>query len=101
VYGTAAEFPALTQVFGSDAEALSAASELLDRTIWHLQLAGFQAARQRNPSGLVSDDKLTIVINGSWQAYDIFSLGYAGHATTVQFVAIGGANPVPTSGRAD
>jgi hypothetical protein len=101
VYGTAAEFPGLTRVFGSDGEALAAASELLDRTIWHLQLAGFTAGRQRNPSGLISDDKVTILINGGWQAYDIFSLGFAGRATTVQFVPIGGANYVPTSGRAD
>jgi hypothetical protein len=101
VFGTAAEFPNLTRVFGSDGDALAAASELLDRTIWHLQLAGFQAGRQRNPSGLVSDDKVTIFIGGSWHVYDIFSLGFAGRATTVQFVEITGANPVPTSGRAD
>ena len=29
--------------------------------IWHLHLAGFQAGRQRNPSGAISIDKLTIV----------------------------------------
>jgi len=101
VFGTAAEFSYLTRVFGSEGEAVAAASELLDRTIWHLQLAGFQAGRQRNPSGLVSEDKVTIFVSGSWHVYDIFSLGFAGRATTVQFVEITGANPVPTSGRAD
>ncbi|MEP7307118.1 MAG: hypothetical protein ABJA98_16520 [Acidobacteriota bacterium] len=101
VFATGAEFPHLTRVFGSDGEALSAASELLDRTIWHLQLAGYQSGRQRNPSGLVSDDKLTIFINGSWHIYDVFSLGFAGRATTVQFVELTGASYVPTSGRPD
>ena len=81
VFATAAEFPHLTRVFGSDGEALSAASELLERTIWHLQLAGYQSGRQRNPSGVISDDKVTIFIDGSWHIYDIFSLGFAGRAT--------------------
>jgi hypothetical protein len=101
VYATSNEFPQLTRVFGSDGEALSAAEELLLRTVWHLQLAGYQSARQRNPSGVISDDKLNILLNGSWQAYDIFSLGFAGRATTVQFVSIGGANPIPDSGIPD
>ena len=101
VRNTGREFPHLTRVFPTDAEALDAASELLRRTIWHLQLAGYQAARQRNPSGLISQDKMTIFVNGSWRAYDIFSLGFAGRATTVQFLPIGGANPVPDPGLAD
>jgi hypothetical protein len=101
VFATANEFPQLTRVFGSDGEALSAASELLERTIWHLHLAGYQAGRQRNPSGAISEDKVTIFIDGSWHIYDIFSLGYAGRATTVQFVELTGASYVPDSGISD
>ena len=33
--------------------------------IWHLRLAGFQAGRQKNPSGAISDDKLTIICGRS------------------------------------
>jgi len=101
VFATAAEFPHLTQVFGTDQEALDAASELLERTIWHLQLAGFAAGRQRNPSGTISEDKVTITIGGSWHVYDIFSLGFAGRATTVQFIELTGADHVDDPGRAD
>ncbi len=28
--------------------------------IWHLRLPGFRPERQKNPSGLISGDKLTI-----------------------------------------
>ncbi len=101
VFGTAAEFPSLTQVFGSDQQAIDAATELLERTIWHLQLAGFQAGRQRNPSGVISGDKVTIFIDGSWHIYDIFSLGFAGRATTVQFVELTGASYIPDPGLPD
>jgi hypothetical protein len=101
VFGTSSEFPGLTAVFGSDSQALSAAEQLLRRTIWHLHLAGFDAGRQRNPSGTISNDKLTIFIGGSWHAYDIFSLGYAGHATRVQFVEVFPAGPVPDGGIPD
>jgi len=101
VFGTAAEFPHLTAVFGSDSQALGAADELLRRTIWHLHLAGFDAGRQRNPSGTISGDKLTIFVNGGWHAYDIYSLGFAGRATTVQFVEVYPANPQPDGGIPD
>jgi hypothetical protein len=101
VFATAAEFPNLTRVFGSDGEALNAASELLRRMIWHLQLAGYQSGRQRNPSGLISEDKLTIVIGGSWHIYDVMSLGFAGRATTVQFVELTGASPIGDPGISD
>jgi hypothetical protein len=101
VFATANEFPHLIRVFGSEGEAVAAASELLERTIWHLHLAGFQAGRQRNPSGAISEDKVTIFIDGSWHIYDIFSLGFAGRATTVQFVELSGASHVPDSGQPD
>ena len=101
VFATAGEFPHLTQVFGTDQEALAAASELLERTIWHLQLAGFAAGRQRNPSGAISEDKVTITIDGSWHVYDIFSLGFAGRATIVQFIELTGPDHVDDAGLPD
>ncbi|HEY3384091.1 MAG TPA: hypothetical protein VGK32_20195 [Vicinamibacterales bacterium] len=101
VYGTAKEFPSLLVVFSTEDQAVSAAEELLLRTIWHLQLAGFQAGRQKNPSGAISKDKLTIMIGGAWHAYDIYSLGYAGKATTVQFIEVTPPNYLPSSGIRD
>jgi hypothetical protein len=46
--------------------------QLLRRMIWHLQLAGFSAGRQQNPSGVISKDKLTVTVDGVLRAYDIF-----------------------------
>lgn len=77
VYRTANEFQQLLTVAGAD--------ELLRRTIWHLHLAGFQAGRQRNPSGAISSDKLTIFINGGWHVYDIFGLQ---DPLTVHFIEV-------------
>ena len=101
VSATSNEFPHLTAVMGSDQAALAAADELLGRTIWHLQLAGFQAARQRNPSGAISSDKLSVVIDGRWHVYDIFSLGGAGRATRVQWLEVPLPNPVGNDGIPD
>ena len=101
VFATAREFPNLTQVFGSEGEAVGAADQLLRRTIWHLQLAGFNAARQKNPSGAISSDKISINIDGQWHCYDIYSLGVAGRATTVQFIEVPLPNPVADSGIPD
>lgn len=103
VYATADEFPHLVKVFDTDAEALAAADELLQRIIWHLGLAGFvNVARQRNPSGLISSDKLCVTLQDwQWHAFDVMSLGYAGHATKMQVIEIGGANPVESKGIAD
>ncbi len=90
VYATANEFPRLLTVAGAD--------DLLRRTIWHLHLAGYQAGRQRNPSGIISSDKLTIYINGAWHAYDIFGLQ---DPLTVHFIEVFPANPVPDGGIPD
>jgi hypothetical protein len=95
VFGTAKEFPQLTRIFGSEGEAVGAADQLLRRTLWHLQLAGFQANGQKNPSGAISSDKITVLINNVWRVFDIYSLGVAGRATTVQWIEITGANPFP------
>jgi hypothetical protein len=95
VTGTYSEFPNLHAVFGSEGEAVGAADQLLRRTIWHLQLAGFESARQKNPSGAISSDKLCVKIAGVWRAFDVYSLGVAGRATTVHWLEITGANPFP------
>lgn len=101
VLATVDEFPALSRVYATDQAATDAAVELLLRQIWHLHLAGFDVARQRNPSGRISDDKLCLRLGGAWQAFDIASLGYANHAMTVQWQPIGGADPIADAGRAD
>lgn len=101
VLATSREFPHLIRVFGSEEEAVGAAEELLRRTVWHLQLAGYQAARQRNPSGLISKDKLSLFISGAWHVYDVYSLGVAGRASTVQFIEVPLPNPVQDPGIAD
>jgi hypothetical protein len=102
VFGCGNEFPHLLAVFGSESQAVAAAEELLLRTIWHLKLAGFDAARQRNPSGLISNDKMSLFINGGWHVYDIYSLGSAGVPTRItglQEVPL--PNPLPHPGIPD
>jgi hypothetical protein len=101
VRGTADEYPCLTATFNTDDEATNAAEELLRRMIWHLQLAGFGSARQKNPSGLISKDKLNINIGGQWHTYDVFSLGYAHHASSVTFNEVTPPNPQPDGGIPD
>lgn len=95
------EFPRLHAVFSSTTEAELAAEQLLLHTIWHLQLYGFQAGRQRNPSGAISKDKLTLFIDGAWHSYDVYSLGVAGRATTVQMLEVWPPNHVPDPGIPD
>jgi hypothetical protein len=73
VNNTAAEFPYNTAPHHDVGLKIHLTEELLLRTIWHLQLAGFEAGRQRNPSGAISIDKLTILLNGSWMAVDIYT----------------------------
>ena len=86
VDATAREFPHLITAKSTESESVANAVELLRRMIWHLQLAGFQAGRQKNPSGAVSGDKMTIFADGAWHAYDVFfSYGTPGVATEVIF----------------
>lgn len=82
----------LLQAFETQAEADSAATTLLLIVISALQQAGFEVARQRNPSGRVSTDKLAIYI-GEWRCYDITSV-VAGVYTPIHFNFTPGANPV-------
>ena len=101
VFGTGAEYPCLTATFNTDEAATDAAEQLLRRMIWHLQLAGFGSARQKNPSGLISKDKLNIYIGGQWHTYDVFRLGYAGVASDITFNEVTPPNPIPDGGIPD
>jgi hypothetical protein len=83
IEGTGAEFPYTLAVFQDQEDAELAAEELLLRIIWHLKLAGFDAARQRNPSGAISRDKLNVFIRQTWRTYDIFRLGFRNVATQI------------------
>ena len=100
VFAAGDEFPCLLAVFPTDDAAIDAAEQLLRRMIWHLKAAGYQANRQRNPSGLISNDKLTINIGG-WHVYDVMSLGYAGVAGRVTFNEVPLPDPVPDTGIPD
>lgn len=70
--GTANEYPLLTAP-AIDAPTREAQNEeLVRRMIWHLNQDGFVAGRQRNPSAVISKDKLTVGIGGETIAYDVF-----------------------------
>jgi hypothetical protein len=102
VNATADEFPGLTAPRASESDAVNASAELLRRMIWHLQLAGYQAGRQRNPSGAISNDKVTIHCNGVWHAYDLFrDLGGAGRPADVIFLEVFPPDPVADAGVPD
>lgn len=102
VRATANEFPNLVAPPSTEQEGVARAEELLLRVIWHLKLAGYDAARQRNPSGAISNDKLNILVNGAWDARDIFQdLGRPGVPIRVIFLAIDAENPVPYPGIPD
>ncbi len=103
VFATAQEFPALTKVFDTDGAASAASTELLLRIIWHLSLAGFsEVGRQKNPSGAISGDKFCVKLDdGQWHAYDVMTLGFAGHATAMNFQEVGSPNPIAENGVPD
>lgn len=71
--GTANEWPLLLAPTADQATRDAMMEELLLRMIWHLQQAGFTAGRQKNPSGVISDDKLTVQVDGEVRAYDMFT----------------------------
>lgn len=101
INATGTEFLPLLQAYPTNDAANAAAEEFLRRVIWHLHLAGYDAARQKNPSGAISLDKFCVRIDGAWQAVDLGSLGYAGHAEVLVFQLISGAQPVDDAGLAD
>jgi hypothetical protein len=102
VFATADEFPHLVAAYPTSGESIAAAEQLLLRMIWHLQLAGFDAARQKNPSGAISNDKLNVFADGRWRVVDVFyDYGAAGRPTKVIFFEIEGSNPIPDGGIPD
>ncbi len=102
VMATSREHSHLIAAKHSEAESLAGSHEMLRRMIWHLQLAGYQAGRQRNPSGALSNDKLTVFADGSWRGFDVFfDLGHAGSPTQVIWWDLGYADHVPDPGIPD
>jgi hypothetical protein len=97
VLGTGREFPGLTAQGASE----PAAFELMMRMIWHLRLAGFQAGRQQNPSGRLSEDKLSVYADGAWRAYDVISTRHDGSPLDVHFDEVFPASHVPDTGIPD
>jgi hypothetical protein len=72
VCGTGAEHATLLVATVDQPTRDANAEELVRRMIWHLQQAGFTAGRQQNPSGAISKDKLTVIVDGLTRAYDVF-----------------------------
>jgi hypothetical protein len=102
IEATGREFSHLLAPHGSEGSKVAATDELLHRVIWHLQLAGYQVGRQRNPSGAVSFDKVTIVIDGQWKAFDIFTdWDSPGRETRILFIEVFPPSHVPSSGLSD
>ena len=102
VFATSNEFAHLKAPRPTDAQARAAGEELLRRTIWHLRLAGYQSGRQKNPSGAISNDKLTVAIDGAWRAYDVFmDYGAPGVTMRVIFKEVFPPNSVADSGISD
>jgi len=101
ICGTGNEFPGLLDAAVDDATRLAECEELLLRCIWHLQQAGFTAGRQRNPSGLLSNDKLTVIVDGITRCYDIFGINPFADPITMHMIEIGGPNMVADAGTAD
>ncbi len=102
VYATGNEFAILTTPRPTSDEAIGAAEELLLRIIWHLQLGGFEAARQRNPSGAISNDKLNVLIQSRWRAFDVFlDYGQPNQTTRVIFYEVFPSTPLPYPGVPD
>jgi hypothetical protein len=102
VNNTAAEFPYNTAPHHDVGLKVALTEELLLRTIWHLKLAGFSAGRQRNPSGVISKDKVTIMLHGAWQAVDIYTnFDVPGVPLGVIWWPVGGAQHIPEQGIPD
>jgi hypothetical protein len=103
VVATGNEFPNLLAPIGDTGQKTANADEMLRRVIWHMQLAGYQSARQRNPSGAISTDKLAIMLDDQrWHAFDImtnFDIG--GIDTRLLFLEVTPPNPIADGGVPD
>jgi len=92
VCGTGNEFSWLKNPTATLAERLTNGEELLRRMIWHLKEAGFSAGRQLNPSGILSGDKLCVVVDGVTRVYDVF-LSYETYGVPLQTQMLEYPNP--------
>lgn len=102
IAATGEEFAYLRSPRGSVEEKLGLTEELLRRIIWHLRYAGFQAGRQRNPSGAISLDKLTVVADGAWHSYDIFTnFDVSSVETRMLFIEVWPPSHIPDDGIPD
>ncbi len=100
--GVDAEYPHLARAHSTEQQAIAAGEELQLRFIWHLKQAGFNAGRQRNPSGAISNDKMTVFLEGRWKAYDIlYDFGVANRPAKVIFLEVTPADHIPHDGISD
>jgi hypothetical protein len=90
--GVSNEFIALRNPTATVDARLVNAEELLMRIIWHLLQAGFTVGKQRNPSGLLSRDKLAIEVDAVLRVYDIF---VSFDDNTIQLQVAGNEVPLP------
>jgi hypothetical protein len=98
--GTAHEWPALIAITADQAARDANMETLLRRMVWHLILDGYTAGRQRNPSGIVSLDKLCVVEAGTLRCFDVFTGVYTA-PMTVQAIQVSPANLVIDAGIPD
>ena len=101
VCGVGFEFPSLLAPVADDVARQDQAEEFVLRAIWHLQQAGFTAGRQQNPSGLLSKDKLAVIVDGITRVYDVLTLNDFSVAMDTQMVEVPAPNLVPDPGTPD
>src|SRR5436190_17784811 len=75
--------PTALAVYDRTELAIDYATQLLIRYLNALRDLGFEAFRQRNPSGQISGDKINIKVDGEWRLFDVFSLGFGYDAGVV------------------
>lgn len=103
VCGTGNEFPALKNPTVDLATRDTNAEELVERMIWHLRQGGFTAGRQRNPSSIISNDKLCVIVDGVLRAYDVLQgkNDYLNPMSTQMNELVGAADMVEVPGLPD
>ncbi len=98
--GTANEYPALSAATADQATRDANMEQLLRRMMFHLILDGYTAGRQRNPSGIISIDKLCVVEAGALRCFDVFTGVYTA-PLVVHAIQVSPANLVPDAGIPD
>jgi hypothetical protein len=101
ICGTAVEWAVLMDPAPDETTREAEAEQMLGRMIWHLNTQGYIAGRQRNPSGLISKDKLTVQIDGVFRAYDVLSLNPAPDYMTSHCIQVFPADYVVDGGIPD